>query len=341
MGENFMNEAEQYLNDARALVSQCECDAYKRFLDCLYHKAENGKRAESRQRRGRSTNDWNPDQLSGKLITVIGENGIGDEVLTIGCLSDLLDKCKSVSWKCDPKLKVLFSRSFPDVAFVSDGDPCPISNGTIYSWELIGRFRQKLGDFPWTKDDASVPSYLEPQAHQRDSLSARYRDGSKKIVGLAWRSERKGELLSDKTCDICDVPNWAHFFECLKDKVRFVSLQYGEPDDDIAFARRQYGVEIYQDQSIDIFNNVDAAAAQIATMDYVVSISTTAAHLAGALGVPGWVLLQANPFAHWRAGKKLCPWYPLLKPITRQTQGDWKSVLDQVATELEGKLLPP
>jgi hypothetical protein len=100
----------------------------------------------------------------------------------------------------------------------------------------------------------------------------------KKTVGLTWRSERAGELLSDKTCDICDVPHWAEFFERLKNKVRFVSLQYGETEDDIAFARWKYGVEIYQDKCIDNFNDVDAAAAQIAALDYVVSISTTAAH---------------------------------------------------------------
>jgi ADP-heptose:LPS heptosyltransferase len=149
----------------------------------------------------------------------------------------------------------------------------------------------------------------------KDSLAAKYHDGSKKTVGLTWRSERAGELLSDKTCDICDVPHWAEFFERLKNKVRFVSLQYGETEDDIAFARWKYGVEIYQDKCIDNFNDVDAAAAQIAALDYVVSISTTAAHLAGALGVPGWVLLPKKPFGHWRAGETICPWYPTLRPV--------------------------
>jgi hypothetical protein len=172
----------------------------------------------------------------------------------------------------------------------------------------------------------------------KNCLRARYADGSKKLVGMAWRSERKGEPLSDKTCDLRDVGEWAAFFERLKGKVRFVSVQYGDTDDEIAFARSKYGIEIYQDKSLDICNDVDAAAAQIAAMDYVVSISTTAAHSVGALGVPGSVLLQAKPFAHWRAGEEICPWYPTLRPIRQNSTGDWTSVLTSVTDQLENKL---
>lgn len=328
-----------WLDISRGRAKQrCNIKAYADFLSGPYKHAENGKRAEARGQRGCLTGDWSPDQLSGKSISVVGENGIGDEVLTIGCLSDLVSTCRSVSWRCDPKLKVLFTRSFPGAAFVSDGDLQLATDGTIYSLELIGRFRKELGNLPWVGDGASSTSYLKPLASLRDSLSARYRDGSKKIVGLAWRSERRGELLSDKTCDICDVPHWTEFFECLKDKLRFVSLQYGDTADEIAFVRRKYGVEIYQDQSVDIFNDIDAAAAQIAAMDYVVSISTTAAQLAGALGVPGWVLLQTRPFAHWRAGTNLCPWYPMLRPIRQTNAGEWKTVLDIVTAEFDDEV---
>ena len=70
-------------------------------------------------------------------------------------------------------------------------------------------------------------------------------------------------------------------------------------------------------------------------MDYVVSISTTAAHLAGAMGVPGWVLLKKMPFPHWRAGKDMCPWYPTLRPIRQTNEGAWSAVLKKVADEFE------
>ena len=334
-----MNVDQKWLDEARARLKQpCNGQAYQEFLKGPYKQAECGKRAEKRRKRGCLTANWCPHQLAGKAILVIGEDGVGDEVLTIGCLSDLAQTCKAVSWRCYPKLKVLFTRSFPKVTFVSDDDPQPATGATIYSWELIGRFRKLLEGFAWTKDRADFTPYVNPPVALKDSLAAKYQDGSKKTVGLTWRSERAGELLSDKTCDIRDVPHWAEFFERLKNTVRLVSLQYGDTEDEIAFARWKYGVEIYQDTSIDNFNDVDAAAAQIAAMDYVVSISTTAAHLAGALGVPGWVLLPKKPFGHWRAGKTMCPWYPTLRPVRQADSGEWNPVLDTVAAELSNEI---
>lgn len=104
----------------------------------------------------------------------------------------------------------------------------------------------------------------------------------------------------------------------------------------VSFTRWKYGVEIYQDQSIDTWNDLDGVAAQL---DYVVSISTTVVHLAGALGVPGWVLLQHEPFAHWGAGKHVCLWYPTVRPCRQKSPGEWSGALEQVAKELAAKIV--
>lgn len=119
--------------------------------------------------------------------------------------------------------------------------------------------------------------------------------------------------------------------------MRFISLQYGDNQDVINFVRWKYGVEIYQDQNIDMWNDLDGGAAQIASLRYVVSISTTVAHLAGALGIPGWILLPHKPLAHWEAGKDVCLWYPTLRPVRQKTIGEWDSALEQVADELNAK----
>ena len=326
----WVNKAKERLDNHREL----EDKAFRRFLE-KYQGAEKGTRTKNRNQRGCLASNSVTTDLSRKSIVIIGENGIGDEVLTISCLPQFLEhaSCSSVIWRGDPKAKTIFTRSFPNVAFVSNVDPCPNSEGTIYSWELIGRFRNKLDDFSWTQNGGFKP-YLRHSGTLKERLRARYANDSRIVVGLAWRSERDGDLLSDKTCDLRDVPHWAEFFEHLKDKVRFISLQYGDTQHEIAFARWKYGVEIYHDDSIDILNDVDAAASQIAAIDYIVSISTTAAHLAGALGIPGWVMLPTNPFAHWRAGNDICLWYPTLRTIRRDSAGDWQSVLEVIKREL-------
>ena len=321
-----------WVEEARKQVNSSEEDKfYKKFLDD--YKQNEKKREERRKTRGKLSADWKPEDLAGMHVLVVGENRVGDEILTAGYLPQFTQRCQQVIWRCNPKLQSLFRRSFPDIEFVSQGDTEPTVDGTIYSWELIGRFRCDLNHFGWLTNGDFKP-YIHSSQGLKDSLRKRYFDGSRKLVGLAWRSERDGQTVSDKICDLRDVPYWGEFFVCLENKVRFVSLQYGDTQDEIAFARWRYGAEIYQDRRLDIFGDVDAAAAQIAAMDYVVSISTTTAHLAGAMGVPGWILLPRKPFAHWRAGEKICPWYPTLRPVRQKVAGDWQDALKTVTKDL-------
>lgn len=323
-----MSVTSQWVNMAKSRLDGNLCDERKAYSEFLksYMQAEGETRAKARIERGYLSDKWTLEDIKTQRILIVGENGIGDEVLTIGCLADLQLRPDQLTWRCHPKLKGIFAHSFPALKFISEEDAQPTPDAVIYSWELVGRVRDSLCRFSWTKCGEFKPYLKAPTALQK-SLSARYERKSKKLVGLAWRSERNGEQLSEKTCGLRSVPEWAQFFQRVRDKVQFVSLQYGDTEDEIAYASSEYGVEIYQDQDVDVFGDLEAAAAQIAAMDYVVSISTSAAHLTGALGVPGWLLLPRKPFAHWRAGNAICPWYPTLRPIRQKTPGDWQAVL--------------
>jgi hypothetical protein len=319
--------------DRLAGDSEGEKKTYKCYLQGKYSNAEIARRP-NRQAYGLLTPEWNLEDISGRRILIVGENGVGDEILTASCLHEFLQQAKPDRsiWQCDAKLQTLFTRSFPEVEFRPMN--VPAVDATIYSWELIRRVRKNLDDFAWTQSDQTFNPYLKQSPSLSQSLRRQYSDGRRPIVGLAWRSTRDGVLQSDKSCGLRDVPHWKRFFENLRDRVRFVSLQYGDTRDDIAFVRGQYEVEIYQDDRVDAFNDLDAAAAQIAAMDYAVTISTTTAHVAGALGVPTWAILTRKPFPHWGAGKTICPWYPTICPVRQQSPGGWKSVLEHITDNI-------
>ena len=327
--EDEMVISERWVNEARGRRSAEDDIWFENFLAA--YKTNESRR--SKKDRGSRGADWKRADLQEKRVLVIGENGVGDEILTAGCLSDLSRECSHVTWCGDQKLQSLFRRSFPGIEFISQRDTEPTVDVKIYSWELIGQFRPNLDSFEWLATGKFEP-YIHASPVLKHGLKARYSDGSKKVIGLAWRSERNGAAVSDKNCDLRDVPAWENFFARLDQQVRFVSLQYGDTEDAIAFARWKYGAEIYQDGRVDIFDDIDAAASQISTMDYVVSISTTTAHLAGAMGIPGWVLLQRKPFAHWQAGKAICPWYPTFRPVRQDTAGNWDNSIHRVTDEL-------
>jgi hypothetical protein len=330
-------QTDEWVNRARCRFGknrESEEESYKSYCND-YKQAENGKRKQQRQELGLPVHcETNSDQFKGRDVLVVGENGIGDQLLTVGCLGDLVKVAAKVNLCCDRKLELLLTRSFPEVSIVPSRDAPPPSDMVVPSWMLIGLFRERLDRFSWTNDHTPFKPYLKVKESLRNSLRQRYAADQRPVVGLAWRSERDGQVLTDKSCDLRDVAAWGAFFAALKDKVRFISLQYGDTADEIACVRWRYGAEIYQDASVDTWGDVDAVAAQVAAMDYVVSISQTAAHLAGALGVPGWLLLHEKPFPQWRAGRNICPWYPTLVPVRQETAGDWGGVLNKVSCQL-------
>ena len=235
-------------------------------------------------------------------------------------------------WQCAPRLQPLLRQSFPDIQFISAPEALGDIDLVIHSWQLIGRFRSTLESFAWTGS-----GLFSPYLHCRNTEPS---EVSGPRIGLAWHSEGGKPA---KSCDLDGVPGWSAFFEALGERTQFVSLQHGEKDlqavqDTIRAVKDRYGVAIYQDAGVDTFNDFCALASQVAGLDYVVSISTTVVHLAGALGVPGWVLLPDKPLPHWQAGEHICVWYPTLRPVRRERSGDWDSAIAQVTRDLLSKL---
>ena len=75
-------------------------------------------------------------------------------------------------------------------------------------------------------------------------------------------------------------------------------------------------------------------AAAVEQMDLVITVDTLAAHLAGALGVPCWVLLQQRADWRWMSGRADSPWYPSLRLWRQQKPGDWAGLMAEVAAAL-------
>jgi Flp pilus assembly protein TadD len=76
-------------------------------------------------------------------------------------------------------------------------------------------------------------------------------------------------------------------------------------------------------------------AALVSLMDLVISIDTAAAHLAGALGMPTWLLLPVGPDYRWMLERPDCPWYPTMRLFRQRALHDWQSVVDAVMRKLD------
>jgi len=75
-------------------------------------------------------------------------------------------------------------------------------------------------------------------------------------------------------------------------------------------------------------------AATIANLDLIITVDTLAAHLAGALGIPVWVLLQHAADWRWMSGRDDSPWYPCARLFRQHTPGIWANVIHEILKEL-------
>ena len=116
--------------------------------------------------------------------------------------------------------------------------------------------------------------------------------------------------------------------------MRFVNLQYGDCAEEIARLDEQTGPTVHDWDDADPFNDLDGLAAQIAALDLVISVDNTTVHLAGALGVPTWTLVNAVPDWRWMLEREDSPWYPSVRLFRQTVRGEWTENIERVATEL-------
>ena len=271
---------------------------------------------------------WAGEKLEAGNLLIWAEQGVGDEIMFAGFIPEVLHTGNRCVLECNSRLKPLFARSFPDVEVVSGCGPGSHAELEIASQipggSLPGLFRKATADFA-----ATTSPYLIADRAERDRLRSRYDDG-RKLIGLAWytNSVKNGRF---RCIDLALLsPLLA------RPEIRLISLQYGDHDDlekQVAAARGP----ILIDRDVDQLADMDLFAAQIAAMDLVITIDNSTAHLAGALGVPVWVLLPFAPDWRWLLDREDSPWYPTMRLFRQPKPGDWQSVVERVNAALTAR----
>jgi Flp pilus assembly protein TadD len=269
---------------------------------------------------------WSREQLASGSLLIWGEQGIGDEIMFAGLIPDTMRTGNRCTLDCDARLKPLFARSFPGIDVVSGADPASHPEleiaAQLPSGSLPGLFRNSTAAF-----EATTSPYLVADPSAQNQFRARYADG-RKLVGLAWHTKNRKSGHSRSV----DLTRLAPLFN--RPGIRWINLQYGDRDwlDEQTAAAN---APILIDPEVDQLSNIDDFAAQIAAMDLVLTIDNSTAHLAGALGVPTWVLLPFAPDWRWQLDCTDSPWYPTLRLFRQPKLGDWQPVVRDVASALE------
>ncbi len=258
-------------------------------------------------------------------IVVTAEQGLGDQIMFMSCLRDLCIDGVGGILECDKRLVELFRRSFPSfevVAASTDDVLVKLASERnvrhrLPMGALPARYRSELTDFP--AHQGYLCADLNKRKRWRERLALL---GPGPYVGISW----KGGSVQTRT-KLRSIPPslWSGILGL---QGQFVSLQYGESDEDLDELSVQSGKTVHHWP--EAIADYDETAALVCELDLIVSVCTAVIHLGGALGRPTWVLVPA--VAEWRyliRGTRM-PWYPSVR-LFRQAQGEsWAEVMHRV-----------
>ena len=259
------------------------------------------------------------DGTQGQTIWVYGEQGIGDEIMFASMLPDML-RHNTVILECHQRLVKLFERSFGHLGVICYGT----REETEISWPRDHLIDARisigsLGKF-YRRTAESFPGrpYLKADAVER---------GRKLRVGISWTGGQKAGRVRKRTVPL----SW--WKPILNNDCEFVSLQYTDCEAEIEAVERG-GYSITQYPEIKAHDYYETAKI-VKSCDLVISCCTSVIHLAGALGVPCWVMTPKNPAWRYQNSGRM-PWYRSVR-LYRQPESEveaWIPVIERIGLDL-------
>lgn len=267
------------------------------------------------------------DGSKGKKIVVYGEQGLGDEICAASMLPDAIRDSSKVIVDCDHRLHGLFKRSFPQCTVYGTrwangskwADEDRTIDASISAFELGQFYRNSDEDFPGTP-------YLTPCPERVLMWKSLFATKKKPVIGIAWSG---GTWQNASLHRQLPLEQWKPIFDAVD--AHWVSLQYRDASKDIV------GTPVVEYPWATLTKDYDDTAALVASCDLVLGIQTSVFHLAGALGIPAWVMIPK--ISQWRYGESYesVPWYRSMK-LYRQTK-DWP--INRIADDLKSRFNQP
>ena len=271
------------------------------------------------RRRHFAAPQWRGEKLNGETILLHAEQGLGDTLQFVRYAPLVAERGGRVVLEVPPRL-VRLLQGLPGVS------------------RVVGR-GEPLGDFAWHCPLMSLPLAFGTtvdtiprrvpyvRADEEEVRAARQRwTGTGLRVGIAWagnpqyRSDEQRSMPLLALLPLAGVPG-----------ITWFSLQMGTACGQMRTVGERFPLIDASSTSRDLAET----AALVATLDLVITVDTAMAHLAGAMGVPLWVVLPHLADWRWMEERADCPWYPAARLFRQPAPGDWASAVERMRGELE------
>ncbi|MBK8208714.1 MAG: tetratricopeptide repeat protein [Rhodospirillales bacterium] len=268
---------------------------------------------------------WNGERLSGETLLVHAEQGLGSAIQFVRYVKPAAAMGARIVLECQPPLLRLFRQSLagpgePVAEVIIKGEALPPFDRQVPLMSLPHLLGTTLSTIP-----AGIP-YLRADEADIAVWRGRLASAPRPRIGLVWAGNRRHENDHNRSLPATGLAPLVSRFDAA-----FFSLQVPVSPSDLAC----FPAGRLVDYAPLLTDFADTAAA-LAALDLVITVDTAAAHLAGALGRPGWLLLPFVPEWRWLLDREDSPWYPSLRLFRQRSPGDWDEVIERVAAALPG-----
>jgi hypothetical protein len=273
---------------------------------------------------------WYNSDIAGKTVFIKHDGGVGDAVQFLRYAKQLHDAGAQVMIETPPALSAIYARCpFVDTQIPYGSAPAHADVTITLStprltYALRNDLEECVADVPYISADPVLAAYW------RNTLA----DISGKKVGLCWCSSplynnvTKATSVSPRSIPLALFEAMLSYESCT-----FISLQCG------------FGIEQLKELSGHrplVFENIDTlhgrfmdTMAIMKNLDLVISVDTSIAHIAGALGVPVWLILPKCSDFRWFTDRADSVWYPTMRIFRQKPYENWEPVLNEVFTALK------
>jgi len=301
-------------------------DFEQSFVDLLFGDMLQGwERYEARLRvpkelkpnRSFSQPTWNGEPFAGKTLLLWAEQGFGDTLMFLRYLPLVKALGGQVILETQPAL-VAVAATCPGADLILAKDaPLPPFDQQASLMSLPWLFRTELASIPAQIPYLDIPGEV-PHRQAIQGLLASAQESTR--IGLVWagspghKRDVERSVPAASLAPLADLPG-----------VTWFSFQLGRPEipplpNLISLAP--------------MLKNFSDTAYALSGMDLVITVDTSVAHLAGALGIPTLLLLSFQPDFRWMLDRDDSPWYPTMRLYRQPAYGDWGAVIRQVVTDL-------
>lgn len=266
---------------------------------------------------------WAGQPLENETLLVWREQGLGDELLFLSLIPDLLKIAKNLIIECDSRLINIIQNSFPSVQVRES----KISEIEDFQYEIpmgsLCKFlRSRIEDFENSKF-AFTSKKLEHSSFKKFLTE----NSDKILIGICWRS---GTLNLQRNNNYIPLDDWGSIFSL--PNAAFVNLQYGDCEDELIEAEKKFKVSIARWNDIDLKNDLDSVFGIIKSLKYVVTAATAVSSMAYLSGIKTFVF---QPNKNWtNLGTDHYPWSEYMNQIIPNENESISTTLDIISKKI-------